>query len=39
MGVRAEVNGSWLRKKDTPDGPKGQTGDSSDMPKGQAAGA
>ena len=33
------ADGGWVRKKDTPDGPKDQTGEAKDMPKDQAPGA
>jgi len=39
MSVRAERDGRWERMLDTPDGPKGQTGEAKDMPKDQAPGA
>jgi len=34
-----QLDGRWLRVKDTPDGPKGQEGTAADMPKDQAPGA
>jgi len=37
MGVRAEEDGRWVRMKDTPDGPKDETGDAKTMPKDKPA--
>jgi len=33
MAFKAKKDGRWQRKKETPDGPKDQTGEAKDMPK------
>jgi len=35
--MRGEVDGRWVRMKDTPDGPKDATGDASNMPTDRPA--